>query len=369
MRITILQGAFLPVPPLRGGAIEKAWQGLGKAFAQAGHQVTHISRLFDDLPVEETLEGVRHLRVRGAEASKNSTILKIRELFYILRARKVLPKADLIVTHAFWAPLILPQEKYGKIYVHVGRYPKGQMKIYSKAARLQAPSNVVADAIASELPDGDRRVSSIPYPLPISTGKEIPIADRPKRVLYAGRIHPEKGVLDLVRAWRKLPDSILREWDLRLVGAWREDQGGGGIGFLKRIKKEAGQTVEIIEPIFDDVKLIKQYEDARIFVYPSKAKRGETFGLAVLEAMRSGCVPLVSSLKCFEDFIDNHVNGVRLTSGQNQLDNLLMNALLGLLGSPRLQTLSQEAIKTAKRYEINQVTPLFLKDFEKLIGV
>ena len=61
MRITILQGAFLPVPAIRGGAIEKAWQVLGEAFVKAGHDVTHISRLCDGLPEQESIEGVRHL--------------------------------------------------------------------------------------------------------------------------------------------------------------------------------------------------------------------------------------------------------------------------------------------------------------------
>ena len=57
MKITILQGAFLPVPPLRGGAIEKAWQGLGEAFVETGHEVTHISRLWGDLPAREKIRG------------------------------------------------------------------------------------------------------------------------------------------------------------------------------------------------------------------------------------------------------------------------------------------------------------------------
>ena len=56
MRITILQGAFLPVPAIRGGAIEKAWQVLGEAFVKAGHDVTHISRLCDGLPEQESIE-------------------------------------------------------------------------------------------------------------------------------------------------------------------------------------------------------------------------------------------------------------------------------------------------------------------------
>ena len=53
MRITILQGAFLPVPALRGGAIEKAWESLGQEFSRNGHEVTHVSRLCDGLPESE----------------------------------------------------------------------------------------------------------------------------------------------------------------------------------------------------------------------------------------------------------------------------------------------------------------------------
>ena len=112
MRITILQGAFLPVPAIRGGAIEKAWQVLGEAFVKAGHDVTHISRLCDGLPEQEFISGVRHLRIPGADATKHSPLLKLREISYVRRARAILPEADILVTHAFWAPLFLPAENW-----------------------------------------------------------------------------------------------------------------------------------------------------------------------------------------------------------------------------------------------------------------
>ena len=60
-RITIVQGAFFPVPPLRGGAVEKDWQALGREFARQGHHVTHISRLCDGLSVTEERDGVQHV--------------------------------------------------------------------------------------------------------------------------------------------------------------------------------------------------------------------------------------------------------------------------------------------------------------------
>ena len=134
---------------------------------------------------------------------------------------------------------------------------------------------------------------------------------RPKRVLYAGRIHPEKGVLNLVGAWKKLPESLRNEWVLRLIGPWKEEQGGAGSSFLDQLKKEVDPSIEFLEPVFSEKELIEQYQKARIFVYPSIASKGETFGLAVLEAMSCGSVPLVSSLPCFDDFIRAGENGYR----------------------------------------------------------
>jgi len=52
IRIAIIQGAFLPSPPLLGGAVEKVWHALGREFAVNGHDVVHISRQYDGL--EET---------------------------------------------------------------------------------------------------------------------------------------------------------------------------------------------------------------------------------------------------------------------------------------------------------------------------
>ena len=367
MKITLLQGAFLPVPPLRGGAIEKAWQALGEAFVRAGHEVTHISRLCDGLPQGEKIAGVEHRRIAGAEACPGSIRLKLREFFYVWRALQSLPPADILVTHAFWAPLLFPIEKYGKIYVHVGRQPKGQMKLYRKAARLQAPSQAVARAISARLSDGDTRVRAIPYPLPFQVDKPKPFADRPKRVLYAGRIHPEKGVLELVQAWAKLPEPMQKEWSLRLIGPWREEQGGAGLAYKKEVRKSGGQNVEILEPVFEEEALIKEYQQARVFAYPSQASTGETFGLAVLEAMSCGCVPLVSSLECFRDFIENGKNGYQLQVRRDAPLQSLAESMQRILGETELEQLSDAAIKTAAHYQIDQVALQFLHDFEELL--
>lgn len=368
MNISILQGAFLPVPPKRGGAIEKSWQALGEAFVRAGHHVSHFSRLCDDLPKQEIINGVHHFRIKGSEATTNPLLLKLREFAYVLRAREILPKADILVTHAFWAPLILNKERFGKIYVHVGRYPKGQLRLYGKASRLQVPSQSIAEAAASELGDGLNRVCTLPYPLPFPMPVVPAVLERPKRVLYVGRIHPEKGVLSLVKAWKGLPGILQDKWTLRLIGPWKEEQGGGGPSFLKQVKEESGKSVEILEPIFDQNLLSEQYKQSQVFAYPSEAVRGETFGLAVLEAMSHGCVPIVSSLACFSDFIKSGKNGISMEPSVHSRSLELQKCLKLLLIGGEITNLSQNALKTAEDYTIDKVAKLFLEDFNRVLN-
>ena len=83
MKITIVTGAFFPVPPILGGAVEKVWFALGQEFVRRGHQVTHISRSHPDLPEREEIAGVQHRRVarlrtagfdREAEAARPAVL-------------------------------------------------------------------------------------------------------------------------------------------------------------------------------------------------------------------------------------------------------------------------------------------------------
>jgi len=90
MNITILQGAFLPIPPILGGAVEKIWLALGKEFVRRGHQVTHVSRQHETLVREESIEGVHHIRVPGFDTPGSLVRLKWRDLIYSRRVLKVL---------------------------------------------------------------------------------------------------------------------------------------------------------------------------------------------------------------------------------------------------------------------------------------
>ena len=368
MKITILQGAFFPVPPLLGGAIEKAWEALGKEFAKLGHEVTHISRKFKNLP-ERSKEGkVEHIRLRGANACANPFLLKFRELPYVLRARKHLPKADVLVTHTFWAPLLYPKEKYGKLYVHVGRYPKGQMGLYKKATVLQAPTQAIAQSIRNQSNKLSDKISVQPYPLSLPLSSEVSFEYKEKTILYVGRIHPEKGISELMRAWQKLKPDLKNGWKLKILGPWKQEQGGAGAQYFKNLKNMISGDMEMVDPIFDPTQLRKEYLKARIFTYPSLAEKGETFGLSVLEAMSAGCVPLLSKLECFQDFAKDGSNAIFFDHRtSNQVDELTQTLFSTLANEEKLPSLSKAALMTARKYDITQVAQRYIDDFSRIL--
>ncbi|MCW5553491.1 MAG: glycosyltransferase [Verrucomicrobiae bacterium] len=106
-----------------------------------------------------------------------------------------------------------------------------------------------------------------------------------RTVLFLGRIHPIKGLLNLVRAW-----AILRPAGWRVVLAGN-DEGG----HENEIKAECRK--QKVEPDFDFLGPVEGgrrwdlYRSADLFVLPSHS---ENFGIVVAEALACG-VPVITT--------------------------------------------------------------------------
>jgi glycosyltransferase involved in cell wall biosynthesis len=372
MKITVVLGAFLPVPPLLGGAIEKSWFALAQEFVSRDHDVTMISRAFSELARHEIIDGLRHIRMRGFDTPRSLVWLKFLDLLYSLRVRRALPEADILVTNTFWLPLLVRDSSRGKIYVHVGRYPKGQMRLYRRASRFQAPSREIADAIKRELPAAAEKVIAIGYPRPQRIAQEEPpsLAARAKIVLYAGRVHPEKGIHLLIEAFARLCHAEFADWKLMIVGSTDVKEGGGGERYSRELRESAavaGERIVFQGPIFDRLALEQQFRAARLFVYPSIAVRGETFGLAPLEAMTHGCAVLVSNLNCFCDFVvPNKTGFVFQHDVSDPIDSLVCTFRHAVSDPVRLDEIAKAGLLKSEEFSRGRVADQFLADFQKL---
>ncbi len=378
MNITIVQGAFLPVPPVAGGAVEKLWFDLGREFARRGLGVTHISRLWPGLPSRSEADGVAYRRVGGFDYPRSQLLAKAMDLAYSLRClitqARTLKHADVIVTNTFFLPLLLSLfSRRNVVYVSVHRYPQGQMKLYGKVDRLQCVSTAIADAVREQAPSVGTLVKVVPNYVSMRLGESEAASGwtaRRREVLFVGRVHPEKGIALLIEAFARIPPARRAGWRLRIVGPHATAAGGGGDAFLAQLKQNASDLAVPIDwtgPIYDRDELNAAYRESRIFVYPSTAAKGEAFPLAPLEAMAQGCPVITSDLACFSDFVRPGSNADSFALGRHDVPAGLGDVIEALIhDEPRLRRYSQAGLQTAQRFTLTRVADAFVDDFTSL---
>ncbi|GAB2580906.1 hypothetical protein GCM10027190_32700 [Spirosoma areae] len=343
------------------------WFSLGKEFVKKGHDVTQISRHIEGLSTSEVVDGVNHIRISGYDTPKSGIVLKFFDLLYTRNARRIFSADfDIIISNTFWAPVLLPKKARRVCMVDVQRMPKRQMQLYTQVARLRANSSAVVKAIQDELPEHRyNKIVMIPNPLPFVALQEVDYRHKKPVILYVGRVHPEKGLELLIKAYKQTSQEYL----LQIVGPWETASGGGGTGYLTFLKQLAGDAhIDFIGPVFDIEALNKFYSDASIFVYPSVAEKGETFGLAPLEAMAWGCVPVVSNLSCFQDFIVHNENGLIFDHrAQNAIEQLTEHITHVQNDEEHRIKLGKNALNVRQTHSIQHIAALFLDEFEQIV--
>ena len=376
MRVTIVQGAFKPVPAVTGGSVEKLWFDLGREFARRGLEVTHFSRRYPGMPDHETIEGVRHRRLGSADHPGGALRAKALDLIYSLRCRAALPPADIVVTNTFFLPVLLTLgPRRALTYVSVHRYPQGQMNLYRRVDRLQCVSTAVADAVRAQAPALAARVKVVPNYVPsLLTDAEVRAAwpERRREVLFVGRIHPEKGIDLLMRAFAAIAPAVRAGWRLRVIGPHDLPAGGYGEAFLESLKQIAAELrldVDWVGPIFDPEALNAAYRRARMFVYPSTAAKGEAFPLAPLEAMAQGCPVVTSDLVCFDDYVRAGVNAATFPLAVPDVPAALGAALAALMAdAERQRQFGIAGLRTAQNFTLERVAGQFIDDFAALLA-
>ena len=130
--------------------------------------------------------------------------------------------------------------------------------------------------------DFDKKQSSLELELQSRT-------DKPKRALFVSRMHPKKGVLELVEAWNKIRP---RDWKCELVYTVSGDfEREYETKVKKRVDELGLQDQFIFTGALNDDEKWAAYARADLFVLPTYS---ENFGIVVAEALWAG-VPVITT--------------------------------------------------------------------------
>jgi glycosyltransferase involved in cell wall biosynthesis len=257
-----------------------------------------------------------------------------------------------------------------------GRVPKGQYRLYRRLDCVLAVSSPVRTAVLAENPRLAPVTKILGYPVDwsaLARPRPAPGPGSPVVIGFVGRLHREKGLDLLVAALGLLARQPgLPPWRAVLCGPADVAHGGSGEAYVRDLQRSLETALpagsfEVLPPVFTDDKLAEVYRHIDVFCYPSIADRGETFGVAVAEAMATGAVPVVSQLACFNDFVRAGENGESFDQTAPGAPARLAAVLARLLVDPALRAKLAGAARAAvQRYDFPLFAERLLRDFSTL---
>jgi glycosyltransferase involved in cell wall biosynthesis len=256
-------------------------------------------------------------------------------------ARRAAREADLV--HAHWLPsgaVAITTRKPFVVQlwgsdVELARHaPRLARRVLRRARVVVCPSHALADEARTL---GAREITVIPsgVDLAADVGEE---ADPPE-VLYAGRLSPEKGVLELVEAAQGMNLVVAGDGPLR-----------------DRVSQASG----FVPP----EELARLYARAAVVVCPSHR---EGFGVACLEAMAHGRPVVASAVGGLLDLVVEGETGIRVPPGDVPA---LRSAIERLLADRELRRRMGEAgrRRAAERFSWDAVTRRTVELYARYAG-
>jgi glycosyltransferase involved in cell wall biosynthesis len=354
--------------PVLGGA-EAAARRIAGFLVRRGHDVNVITTLTErGLPGEETIDGVRVRRV-GAPRPRTASgkwlvtpnvateLWRRRSTYDVILVvdYRGIGLAAILVGRIARRPVIIQAQTEGVLSgshlstaARVASWPV--RRAYTLADGVACISKgITREAIAAGVPAS--RVFDVPNTVdtirfhPAEPGetarRRVELgwpADRPLGI-FVGRLSNEKGILDLLRAWERVPAPAT----LVVVGpdmAGHPWDAGASARTLSASPPLSGRVI-LTGATTDPAPL---YRAADFAIVPS---HWESFGLSAAEAMASGLAVVASAVGGLTDYMVDGENGL-LTPAQNP--DALAAAIRRLIDDPGLRA----RLGTAARQTVAQ---------------
>jgi spore coat protein SA len=306
---------LLPVPPSRGGAIERWIRDGTRLLAARGHDVHVVSRDHGDGASERRIDGVTYHFIRiPAALDRGQLAVMARGAWYFTRAAAVVGRLVPHVVHHHSRPasvsairrrtpgarhiLSLHSMRYGWTCVYAGADRSLFRAAFRACARVLPVSNFIKRHTLEHYPELDGKtvtlyngVDPCLFRPRAAEGLVSSTLEDDRTILYVGRVEQRKGVHVLLEAFERLR---ARGCDarLRIVGPhsyWSPSPSPFYASFAERCHRLG---VELRDPTYVDDELAATYRSAAVSVVPSVFP--EALGLTSLEAQASG-VPVIVS--------------------------------------------------------------------------
>jgi glycosyltransferase involved in cell wall biosynthesis len=291
---------------MRSGGPSRTVPALCSAMAAEGAKVEIVAVRENKMEaVNKSLEGL-DLRVISTGTSRYDPLSWRRE--FQLCVEKALDTAESPVIYD--VGLWLPSNHYARIVARRRKVPfvaspRGMLseralqvsKLRKRMAWLayQKRDLLAADAFhaTSAAEADDIRARGVRKPIAvIPNGVNLPNAERNrsrrdhrKTVLFLSRLHPIKGIEDLITAWARLQPQ---GWRVVLAGPDEKNYRAKLEALVRQL--DLGQAISFRGPV-TDVEKWGLYGQADLFVLPSYS---ESFGQVIAEALASG-LPVVTT--------------------------------------------------------------------------
>jgi glycosyltransferase involved in cell wall biosynthesis len=177
-------------------------------------------------------------------------------------------------------------------------------------------------------------------------------------VLSLGRLHPVKGLDQLITAWAGI-EQAFPSWRLRIVGP---DDVGYGANLKAKIEQLGLRNIQIHPPVYGAVKE-KVMAEADLFVLPSLT---ENFAMTVAESLAAG-VPVIASKAAPWQGLETEHCGWWIDHGSAPLIDALITAM-SLPEFERRQMGSRGKDWMARDFSLEGASKNYLDAYEWLLS-
>ncbi len=398
MRIAFVAQPFDRMdPPVRGGSLALWIYYMSKLCTQRGHRAVVFgnhggffsprSTKSDEVDYIFTPTGMDRLWNKASKAGGN---------FFADGSRKSIPSPDFasawhhrryaeeaawrarrldcdvvhIMNYSQFVPVIRKIHPQSKIVLHMQCEWLTQVDPSLIRSRLEQTdmvigcSEYITGTIADKFPEHAKRCVTVPNAADIAPGSTGP-SPSSRTVLFVGRLSPEKGVHDLIRAFHQVlhrfPDARLH-----LVGGagsapleflvglskdphvaalrvfYQSKENGTKDFYLDALEKEAGQELGkriVFEGPVKHDQIERCYKHAALLVNPSLS---ESFGISLVEAMMRQIPVVATRIGGMAHTVDHGATGFLVEPAN---PNALAEAICELLAKPERGRLMGEAGK------------------------